>query len=66
MQNHNHDDTIAAIATAVGQAGIGIVRISGCEALSIADRVFVSKDGLRPSNFKTYTTHYGWVTENLK
>ncbi len=35
------DDTIAAIATPQGQGGIGIVRLSGPEALSIARRVFV-------------------------
>ena len=33
-------DTIAAIATALGEAGIGIVRLSGPEALAIADRLF--------------------------
>ena len=33
-------DTIAAIATAPGSAGVGIVRVSGPHALSVADRVF--------------------------
>ena len=37
------DDTIAAIATAPGEAGIGIVRISGEKALAIADQIFISK-----------------------
>ena len=38
-------DTIAAIATAMGNSGIGIVRISGEEAIEIADRVFKFKGG---------------------
>jgi tRNA modification GTPase len=61
MHNLSLTDTIAAIATPVGEAGIGIVRISGKEALKIADKIFVSKDNKRPATFKTYTTHYGWI-----
>ncbi len=54
-------DTIAAIATAVGDGGIGIVRISGRNALNIADKLFVSKDDRKPSDYKSYTLHYGWI-----
>ena len=61
MVRYNIEDTIAAIATPVGESGIGIVRISGKDALPIADKIFVSKDGNKPSSFKTYTTHYGWI-----
>ena len=43
-----HSDTIAAIATAPGEAGIAIIRISGAESLAVADRVF-SNGGKRPS-----------------
>lgn len=57
-------DTIAAISTPIGEGGIGIVRISGKDALRIADRIFLSKDGNRPSEFKTYTVHYGWIINN--
>jgi tRNA modification GTPase len=60
------NDTIAAIGTPVGESGIGIVRISGKDALKIADKIFVSKDNKKPSSFKTYTTHYGWVVENTE
>lgn len=63
MRNLNLTDTIAAIATPIGESGIGIVRLSGRGALKIADKVFVSKDGKKPSQFKTYTTHYGWIIE---
>lgn len=61
MARSDLNDTIAAIATAVGDAGIGIVRISGANALSIADRVFLPKGRGKPSAFKTYTMHYGWI-----
>ena len=40
-------DTIAAIATAMSNSGIGIVRISGDEALQVADRIFVPKKGTK-------------------
>ncbi|MFH1889038.1 MAG: tRNA uridine-5-carboxymethylaminomethyl(34) synthesis GTPase MnmE [Candidatus Omnitrophota bacterium] len=61
MPGYNINDTIAAIATGVGESGIGIVRISGKEALAIADRIFISRDKRPPSTYKTYTTHYGWI-----
>ena len=54
-------DTIAAIATPIGEGGIGIVRISGRDALAIADRIFISKNGKKPTDYKTYTVHYGWI-----
>ncbi|MDD4980523.1 MAG: tRNA uridine-5-carboxymethylaminomethyl(34) synthesis GTPase MnmE [Candidatus Omnitrophica bacterium] len=66
MIEYDLNDTIAAIATSTGESGIGIVRISGKEALAIADRIFVSKDKKAPSTFKTYTTHYGWIIRGAK
>ena len=66
MDNLNLNDTIAAVATPIGESGIGIVRISGNKALSIADKIFVSKDGRKPSRFRTYTTHYGWIVKGHK
>lgn len=62
----NLDDTIAAVSTPVGEGGIGIVRLSGRKALSIADRIFVSKNGAKPSECKTYTVHYGHVARRCK
>ncbi len=66
MGNISLDDTIVAISTAIGQAGIGIVRMSGRDSLRIADRIFMSKDGNKPSVFKTYTTHYGYIADENK
>ncbi|MBA4371731.1 MAG: tRNA uridine-5-carboxymethylaminomethyl(34) synthesis GTPase MnmE [Thermodesulfovibrio sp.] len=54
------DDTIAAVATPVGQGGIGIVRISGPEALSLADRLFFScKAGRTITAAATHSIIYG-------
>jgi len=58
---YNSDDTIAAVSTPAGEGGIGIVRLSGKKALVIADRIFLSKDNRNPSEFKTYTVHYGHI-----
>ena len=66
MVNYDINDTIAAIATSVGESGIGIVRISGKGALVVADKIFVSPDKKKPSDFKTYTTHYGCVVKSAK
>ena len=57
-----HTDTIAAIATAMGNSGIGIVRISGEDAIAIADRIFRTKNGSKKlSEQKSHTIHYGFI-----
>lgn len=53
--------TIAAISTPAGKGGIGIVRMSGDEALEIAGRVFRSKNRRDPSSMKGYTAAFGTV-----
>jgi tRNA modification GTPase len=55
------DDTIAAISTALGQGGIGIVRISGSQSIEIADRIFHSKRKNRPSEAAPYALLYGHI-----
>ena len=65
MHSDNHDcreqgDTIAAIATAVGEAGIAIVRLSGQTSLAIADRVFRGS-GAAPSERPGAAFIYGHV-----
>ena len=54
-------DTIAAIATAMSSSGIGIVRISGAEAVSIAEQVFELKSKKKLSEMPTHTIHYGHI-----
>jgi len=63
VNKHDIGDTIAAISTPVGEGGIGIVRISGKDALEIADKIFFARDSLKPSSFRTYTTHYGLIKD---
>ena len=59
-------DTIVAISTAAGTGSIGIIRMSGPEALAIADKMFMTKDKKKPSTFKSFTVHYGWVVKGTK
>lgn len=55
-------DTIAAIATAMGNSGIGIVRISGEDAVAVADRVFKMKNEKKKlSGERSHTIHYGFL-----
>ena len=58
------EDTIAAIATPAGAGGIGIVRVSGADALSVADAIFRPKGSTRPSQAKGFSVHYGWIIKN--
>lgn len=51
--------TIAAIATPHAAGGISVIRISGTDALSVADRIFQSEHGKIPSQMKGYTCAYG-------
>lgn len=53
-------DTIAAIATAVSDSGIGIVRISGEDAIQVADRIYRSKNK-KLSQVESHTIHYGFI-----
>ncbi len=60
-------DTIAAIATALSEAGIGIIRISGEEAVDIADQIFCTKSGKRIlKNVESHTIHYGFIVDREK
>ena len=54
------EETIAAISTPLGDGGLAIVRVSGPLALTVADRLFVSRRG-QPSSFPTHTIHLGNV-----
>ena len=58
------NNTIAAISTPNGAGGIGVIRISGDNAITIADKVFHSNSGKMLKNFKGYTAAFGHVVEN--
>ena len=60
------DDTIVAISTPMGEGGIGILRLSGKKALTIADRIFESKKGTKPSKAEAFTMHYGKIVDKGK
>ena len=57
--------TIAAIATPIGEGGIGVIRISGDDAVDIAQRIFRKPSGssLNLSSTKSHTLHYGNIVE---
>ncbi|WP_027339679.1 tRNA uridine-5-carboxymethylaminomethyl(34) synthesis GTPase MnmE [Halonatronum saccharophilum] len=56
-------DTIAAISTAVGDGGIGIIRVSGSEAIEIVDLLFKGKEENKLINSTSYKAHYGHIVE---
>jgi tRNA modification GTPase len=60
------DDTIAAIATPLGEGGLAVIRLSGAEALAVADRSFapVGEGSVKPSAAATHTIHFGHVVRD--
>ncbi len=52
-------DTIAAISTPPGEGAIALVRVSGANAIEIADKIFRGKE--RPSRFASHTQHLGEI-----
>lgn len=56
-------ETIAAIATAMTDSGIGIIRISGEDAFNIIDKIYKGKKNKKLSEQKSYTLHYGFIVD---
>jgi len=56
-------DTIAAISTPMGEGAIAIVRLSGDEAIAIADRIFKGAGGKRLKDVPSHTIHYGHIID---
>jgi tRNA modification GTPase len=54
-------DTIAAIATSLGEGGISIVRVSGDKALNIVSSIFEGKNQRELKDIKPYTMRYGYI-----
>ena len=56
-------DTISAIATAMGEGGIAIIRVSGSKALEIVNKIFKGKSSEDIFNMKPYTMRYGHIVD---
>lgn len=59
-------DTIAAIATAMSNSGIGIIRVSGSEAIDIVSKMFIMPNQMELNKVKSHTIHYGHIIYNHK
>ena len=55
----NLNDTISAISTPPGKGGVALIRISGDEALVVADKMFRPKSGKKLAEIKSRTAVYG-------
>jgi len=61
------NDTIVAISTPLGYSGLGIVRLSGENAIKIAEKIFRPKNKSKiVSQLKTFTTHLGYIVDEEK
>ena len=60
------DDTIAAIATPLGEGGLAVIRVSGPQALGIADKCFspAGTSAFRPSTASSHTIHFGHIVRD--
>ncbi|MFH1905092.1 MAG: tRNA uridine-5-carboxymethylaminomethyl(34) synthesis GTPase MnmE [bacterium] len=54
-------DTIAAISTPLGEGGIGIIRLSGPDAIKIASKIFKPKKNINLEKQKSHTLHFGYI-----
>ena len=57
------DDTISAVATALGEGSIGIIRLSGPRSLEIADRIFHPVSGKKLGKYPHNTLVYGHIID---
>ena len=57
------EDTIAAIATPIGEGGIGIIRLSGKDAVDIADRIFLPRRAKKLKDALSHTITYGFIVD---
>ena len=57
------DDTIAAIATPLGEGALAVIRLSGRDALAVADRCFrpAGSQAVSPTEATSHTIHYGHI-----
>lgn len=56
-------DTIAAIATSIGEGGISIIRVSGDKSIELVDSIFKGKNSRKLHDIKPYTMRYGHVVD---
>lgn len=61
-----HQDTIVALATPSGAGAIAVIRLSGSEAISIANKQFKSVSGKLLANQKTHTIHLGHIIDGTR
>ena len=68
MNTINSNDTIVALATAAGTGAIAVIRLSGTDAIPIADKLFISAKAKNKSLLasKTHTLHFGTINDNDK
>ncbi|PKM48652.1 MAG: tRNA uridine-5-carboxymethylaminomethyl(34) synthesis GTPase MnmE, partial [Firmicutes bacterium HGW-Firmicutes-6] len=58
-----NEDTIAAVATGMGGAGIGIIRISGSQAVALGNKLFVNPRGKTLAAAKSHELIYGRIVD---
>ncbi len=58
-----NEDTITAIASGLSNSGISVIRISGSDAITVADKIFCTKSGSSLMNADTHTVHYGMIMD---
>ncbi|MFH1519386.1 MAG: tRNA uridine-5-carboxymethylaminomethyl(34) synthesis GTPase MnmE [Candidatus Omnitrophota bacterium] len=66
LKDYKVGDTIAAIATFPGKSALGVIKLSGNKALTIAAKIFKPARKKNIKEARTYTLHYGWIIEKAK
>lgn len=61
--SYSEIDTIVAIASGMTEAGIGIIRVSGPDSFSVAEKIFRSASGKAVSSMRNFSVNYGYITD---
>ena len=66
LKDYNLADTIVALATFPSPAALGVIKVSGTKAITIVSKIFTPKKDKNLKTVKSYTLHYGWITDKSK
>jgi len=64
IKDYKLKDTIAAVATSASKSALGVIKISGKDALRVISRIFAPRRKKNIRKAKTYTLHYGWIVDS--
>ncbi len=66
ISRYNHNDTICAVATSAGKAALGVIKVSGPDAISQVAALFLPAKKKDIRRARGFSVHYGWIVDKSK